>query len=795
MPRAKQSNALLGHLRPGAAEETADDNLAPRSGPRGRNTAARLVWWTGSLVILAGIATGGFLAGGLAAWLEMAPAIEAFEQYDPPQTTTLLDREGQPIATMFDQRRQVVGLGDLPSQLPEAFLAIEDANFRHHIGLDMKGIARAAIVNASRGSLSQGASTITQQLPRNLLPEIGREKTLERKVHETLIALQMERLYSKDQILEVYLNQIYLGSGNYGVEAAAQMYFGKAAGDLNLEESALLAGLPQLPERYSPLNDPEAALRRREQVLARMKELGWITDTQYEQADAATLDVAGPAESGAGDADYFLDAVRAELGKEPALEGERARSAGWRIRTTMDREAQEIALRTLQEGLDTVERDWLAARPERFDAERGSDRWYLPPRPGEVRMGRVVRTFPGSLVGEVAGNWRADLAIPAPTQNYFTGAAPGMGVDVEVQEVLPDKRLFRGRLLPQTRLQGALVCLDSRTGEILALAGGREWADRENNGYFNRALRARRQAGSTLKPFFFAAALENGTTPWTMFDDEPLVFSDGYSPRNYESIHFGPTSLQTALEHSRNVVTIQMVQRFGLRDAIRRVREFDVTPGAPHWEMPIEYAVALGTSGVTPLEAAAAYVAFANAGEAFTPTAIRTIRSAEGRPLLTRKRKPQHQLDARTAAWMQQMLVGVMTRGTGKRLRETLPAELRDAVGGKTGTTSENRDAWFAGYTPETVVAVWVGFDQPLPLGAGQTGGRVAGPIWAQFVSEYWAASEPHTRTQLPMPPGWRMELVDFSTGRASNAPTAGEEAVWRAFPDGSAPEQAPIAQ
>lgn len=784
---------MLGHLRSRGAQERADETPAPRSRRQGCNRPARLAWWVGSLAILLGITVSGFATGALVAWLEMAPPIEAFEQYDPPQTTTLLDRDGRPIATMFEQRRQVVHLDDLPAHLPEAFIAIEDANYRHHIGLDPKGILRAAVINASRGTLSQGASTITQQLPRNLLPEIGREKTLRRKVHETLIALQMERRYSKDQILEVYLNQIYLGSGNYGVEAASQMYFGKSARDLELSESALLAGLPQLPERYSPLNDPEAALRRREQVLARMKELGWVGEAQYAQASEAPLRVAGPTRSGAGDADYFLDAVRAELAAEPALLGERARAAGWTVRTTMDGEAQKLALAALRAGLDKAESEWLATRADRFASARDAAEWWETPRPGQVRMGRVVRTFPGSLVVELAGSWRGDLKIPEATATYFAHVGPGDGVDLEVREVMPEKGLFRGDLLPQTRLQGALVCLDSRTGEILALAGGREWADRANNGYFNRAMRARRQAGSTLKPFFFAAAMERGMAPWTIFDDQPIEFSNGYSPRNYENIHFGPTSLQTALEHSRNVVTIQMVQEAGLRECIRRVREFDVTPGAPHWEMPVEYPVALGTSGVTPLEAAAAYLAFANAGEASVPTAIRSVRSAEGHPLVTHKRQPKDQLNSRTAAWMQQMLVGVMTRGTGKRLREMLPEQLRDAVAGKTGTTSDNRDAWFVGYTPEAVVAVWVGFDQPLPLGAGQTGGRAAGPIWAQFVSDYWT-SRSHARTELPMPRGWRLELVDFSTGWASAAATADEEAVWRAYPDGEMPEPAPLA-
>lgn len=712
------------------------------------------------IVSLAPVAAAGISLGLFAAWLEEAPPIAEFESYNPPETTEVLDRSNRPIAALYEQHRNVLPFGALPSYLPQAFVSIEDERFYDHAGIDPMGVVRAFAINLRRGKFSQGASTITQQTARNLVERVGKEKSLARKVHEVLISLQMEHDYAKNQILEVYLNQIYLGSGSYGVDAAAQRYFGKSAKDVTRAEAATLAGLPQLPERYSPLNNPDLCQERRNAVLNKMFTGGVITEKQFNDAILSPVQTS-PGQVARSNAAYFVDAVRRTLAEHPGLEEESLQTAGWHIETTVDPAVQRIAEEELPAGLEIEEAEWLGGRRARFIEAQLDASYWRHPAPGQVRMAEVVRFFSKSLVVQLPDGWRADLSIPRATAGWFEDnefLTVGDGVDIEITAVDNERHTFAGRLLPDQRLQGAIVCLDSKTGDVRAIVGGRDYFDRANSGYYNRAVLAQRQAGSTMKPLFYTAGLENGLMPETILGDSPIRFPDGYTPRNYDGKFKGSVTVQTALEQSRNIPTINLVRKVGLEKAIAHVRQFQRTGRKP-WEMQRQWPVVLGTTGVTPLELAAAYQPLANAGLAVGPRLVTNLSTASGRALpLPEVPAPKQLLTPPAAAEIVQMMVGVMGRGTGSKLMELLPADLAGRVAGKSGTTNDNFDAWFAGFTPHEVIVVWVGFDQSIPLAPGRTGSKAAGPIWARFVAREWelkSAEERHQ--QILMPEGYQL--------------------------------------
>jgi penicillin-binding protein 1A len=748
--------------------------------------ALKFVSWTGILVLAAPLAGGGACLGGLFAWLNNCPSLPEIDSYDPPEATIILDCNGQQLASLFEQKRHVISMDELPPELSFSFVAIEDHRYYQHFGVDFLGLARAMAINLSRGKLTQGASTITQQTARNVLTRVGREKTANRKVREMLVALQMEHLYTKDQILEIYMNQIYLGSGTYGVEAAAQTYFDKSASDLNLMECATLGGLPQLPERYSPLNNIDLSKHRRNQVLGRMMELGFISPDKFQDCVLDPVEIA-PREKITARAPYCIDAVRQEISQLPALEGEQLQSAGWRILTTVDPATQEMARQCLLQGLAQQEQRWLDQRQIRYEGAISSADYAALPRAGQIRMAKVKRVYKDTIAVELPGEWRADLKIPLGSAEYFHSGKTlreGDGVDIIITQAPIDRGgLFFGELLPATRLQGALVCLDTQTGDVRALVGGRDYNDKNNNGFFNRALHAHRQAGSTLKPFFYAAALERGLTPWTVIYDEPISFSDGYTPHNYENRSFGATTLQTALEHSRNIPTIKLVQEVGLRNSLEYVKNFQRF-GRDQWTLPMEWPVVLGTSGVTPLELAGAYQVLSNGGVGVGPRLIKNAWNEEQREAMGLPHPDTEQIMTdQASAYIVQMMMGVMNQGTGKKLRSTLPESLRDRIAGKSGTTNDNRDAWFAGFSPHDVVVVWVGFDQNLPMGKSHSGSKTAGPIWADFMSKIWGGKTPEQQQQsLNLPEGYRLVAVNPRTSDVilPNSPLWMDPPTWR---------------
>ncbi len=778
-------------LRPRRRRQSAKKKRGgePVERPRSRRGGGAVLFltWLGIFLLMVPMALIGGGIGAVAGWLDAAPPIKEFDQYNPPEATIVRDHEGRDLAALYEQQRFVVPLEEIPLDLQNAFIAIEDARFFHHFGVDLPGVARAMTVNLTRGRMSQGASTITQQTARNLLVDIGSEKTLERKFHEMLAALQMEHRYTKERILEVYLNQIYLGSGTYGVEAAARKYFSKSVGELDLAEAASLAGLPQLPERYSPLNNPELTVSRREQVLARMYSLGYISAADYDRAVVEELEVS-PQHLARSEAPYFLDAVRRTVADRGDLGGTTLHRAGWTIYTTVDPDTQRIAAEALVRGLEREEAQWLRLRQERFKEARQRPEYGRAPQPGQGRMAMVVNAFESSLVVELPGGWRADVPVPEGAAKYFEMGktlGTGEGVDLVVTGVEYEKGMFEAELRPENTLQGALVCLDAETGDVRALVGGRRFDDGANNGYFNRAVQAERQAGSTMKPFFYAAAMEAGLTPWTTVHDRPIRFGDGYAPENFENRHFGATTLQTALEHSRNVPTILMVQEVGLRRARQYVRRFQRTSGDP-WSLPNEWSVVLGTTEVTPLELAAGYQPLANGGIARGPRLIRGINNEEGRDAIGLWKADEERIVApQASAYLVQMMAGVMGHGTGRSVREALPDDLRDRVAGKSGTTNENRDAWFAGFTPHEVIVVWVGFDQNMPLGPHRTGSRAAGPIWADFAARLWETKTPQERqAPLRLPEDYVMAPVDPKDSHILDPETEPwlDPPTWRVF-------------
>jgi len=718
-----------------------------------------LLIWGSSFLLATALCGAGY--GVMRGWLENAPALEDFEAYNPPEATILYDRHGVPFAQLFEQKRIVVEISSLPIYVPDSFVAIEDRNFRDHFGVDPKGVLRATFTNLRRGAAAQGASTITQQLARNLIGRIGRDKTIERKLRELFVALQMEQNYSKDQILEVYINQIYLGSGAYGVESAARTYFNKSAAQMNLHEAATLAGLPQLPEKYSPLNNPDLAEKRRDQVLSRLREYGYIDDPEYDRGLASGIGTTSATLRGSTYAPYFVDALQRDIANDPIMDGLRLSRIGWSLRTTLDRVAQDAAEAALRDALPELEKEYFRARQERFGEERAKAEYSAAPVRGQVRMAAVRRVFSDSVVVELPGGWRANLPIPSATAHYLTeeaGIVPGAGIDIVVTSADKEKRLFRGEVLPRTSLQGAVVVIDTRSGAVRGLAGGKSFRDIANGGAFNRAWMARRQPGSTLKPLFYAAALERGLRPDDAILDAPISFGSKYSPRNYENRYLYNTTVQRALEKSANAATFRVVKSVGLDQSVEFLRKFQRIGSRP-WVLEKYWPVVLGSSEMTPIELAGAYQPISHSGVARGPHLVTGVWNAGGRDTpISDGRTDEVLFSEATSARLMQMMVGVMRHGTGHVTRESLPEDLRDKVGGKTGTTDENRDAWFAGFTPYETIVTWVGFDDAIPMGPGCTGGKMAGPLWARTATAIWETRTPEERAApLPMPEGWAL--------------------------------------
>lgn len=595
--------------------------------------------WMGILIV-SGLLLGTF-AGLLTGLLKDLPKTKALEEVKPGLTTRVYSSDGQLLARFATENRLWVPLQKMPKVLINAFVSIEDERFFHHWGLDLMAITRAFLKNMEEGQIVQGGSTITQQLVRNLF--LTKEKTLRRKLKEALLSLQIERKYTKEEILELYLNHIYLGHGAYGVEAAARAYFGKSAEALTISQCALLASLPKAPNHFSPRLYPERSKARRDLVLKKMYDLGYIPLYQFKKASEEDIELA-PLEPYVVMAPYFVEYVRQSLeekyGTSVLYQG------GLKVETTLDVNIQRAAEEALKKGL------------EELTEKDGKDQ---------------------------------PLPLDSPSQEEL--------------------------------LQGALVALEPATGHIKAMVGGRDFKESQ----FNRASQAMRQPGSSIKPFIWTAALESGFTPQDIIVDSPVAFSYGgkyWAPQNYERKFFGPTTLQEALEKSRNVIAVKLLYKLGVNTVIDCAHRMGI-------ESPLEpnLSLALGTSEVTPIEMASAYGTLVNKGIHVKPMAILTIVTAGGRVLEENQPEQEIALSEEVASTMTTLMQGVIERGTGRRAQG-----LNRPAAGKTGTTDGFNDAWFIGFTPELVACVWIGYDSQQPLGHGMTGGRVAAPIWKEFM-------------------------------------------------------------
>jgi penicillin-binding protein 1A len=687
----------------------------------------------------------GTASGVLFAYADDLPQISALDDYRPNTITQLLARDGQTIGEFATERRVVIGYDDMAPALRNAIIATEDAGFNQHVGLSVSRIVVTAFKDVFTGQRA-GASTITQQLARDLfLRQYMRsggafERSLERKVKEWIVAVQIEKRYRKPDILRFYANQIYLGHGAYGVEAASRLYFDKSANELAPEEAATIAAIIQAPERLSPFVDGRRALMRRNYVLQRMEEEGYLSAEEARAATERPLVLQGQPTQERSIAPYFVEDIRKTL--EQKYGAKALYEAGLRVQTTLDAELQQAANLAMDRGLRRIDkrrggyrkpaRNVLAEGHalDRFTAER----WTRPILAGDI-VPAVVVAVPARGASGAAQVRIGTQVLPLPPAAFAwtrkTSAADlfkvGDLVDVEARTVkngAPEVLALEQAPI----VEGGLVAIDNRTGQIRAMVGGYSFARSK----FNRATQARRQMGSAFKPFVFTAAIDRGFTPVSIFVDEPVSYPSGpnqppYQPLNYDRKFEGPVTLRRALEQSRNIPAVKAMLEVGPRQTVAYAARFGFSE-----KMPPYLSLALGAAEATLVEVTSAYSAFPNQGVRMTPYAVTTIADREGNILEENRPEPHEAVRADTAFVMTNLLRGVVQRGTAASA-----ASLDWPLAGKTGTVDEYTDAWFVGFDPDISVGVWVGYDEKKPLGYGETGAAAALPIWTDFMKAY----------------------------------------------------------
>ncbi len=695
------------------------------------------------LVLLGGSAAAGAFLAGLVVALAYPnlPSLEALTDYQPKIPLRVYTAEGALIGEFGEERRSLVSIRELPEQLKQAILAAEDERFYQHTGIDYLGVARAAYANLVQGGRRQGASTITMQVARNFF--LSSEKTLTRKLYEALLAFKIENNLSKDQILELYVNQIYLGQRAYGFAAASQIYFGKALDKLTLAEVAVLAGLPKAPSAYNPVANPQRARLRQQYVLRRMKELGHINDQQIAEATKAPLQVRREVDNFSGVHGEFL----AEMVRQAVFEQypEEAYTKGFRVYTTIRKADQEVAYEAVRRGLMSYDRSQGYRGPEAFV---------------ELAANATEDDYEEALAEHAdADDLRAALVLASGAKEIKAVLRSGEAVTVAGEGLRFAARALEDRAAQQRRIrrgavirlqkderknwqvaqlpdaEAAFVSLDPVNGAIRALVGGFDF----HRNKFNHITQAWRQPGSSFKPFIYSAALEKGFTPATVIADEPIVVeaevtgSQRWEPKNYDGKFEGPLRLRTALAKSKNMVSIRILQSIDPKYAQDYVTRFgfDADKHPPYLTM------ALGAGSVTLLQMARGYAVFANGGYLIQPHFIRKIVDDRGNELGTAN-PPQageealRVIDPRNAFIMDSMMQDVTRYGTAASVGKLGRRDLA----GKTGTTNDFVDGWFCGYHPELVGIAWLGFDQPRTLGKNQTGGRVALPIWIDYMGQ-----------------------------------------------------------
>ena len=771
----------------------------------------RLFSWLFGFGMFAGVIAaiaGAIFLGNLTADL---PDYRVLKDYQPPVTTRVHAADGALLAEYARERRLFQPVETIPPLLVEAFLSAEDKNFFSHTGIAYDGIVRALRNNfvqriEGRSGPLAGASTITQQVAKNFL--LTSEQTWDRKIREALLALRIESTFSKDKILELYLNEIFLGLNSYGVAAAALNYFDKALYELTLSEAAYIAALPKGPNNYHPFRRPQAAIERRNWVIDRMTENGYVTMEQAAIAKQQNLDVL-PRQSGSQiySAEYFAEEVRRELLK---LYGEdQLYGGGLSVRTTLDPKLQEYAREALMTGLVSFDQkrgfrgpvatldistgDWGEA-VNGVEPLRDVPEWTLAVVLEMARNEATIGLRPGVVSNAEISVDRVTGTLPGPEVKWVSKPLSellGVGDVVYVSPVEGKEGVYTLQQAPE--VEGGIVAMDPRTGRVLAMVGGFSFAASE----FNRVTQALRQPGSAFKPIVYSAALDNGYTPASVVLDAPLEIAnaDGsiYRPSNYTREYYGPQTLRRGIERSRNVMTVRLAKDLGMPLIAEYARLFGI-----YDDMLPVLAMSLGAGETTDLKMTAAYATIANGGRRITPTLIDRIQDRYGNtvfrhdervcdgcvadswqnqpePLIIDNR--EQVLDPMTAYQITSMMEGVVRRGTGSKVRR-----LNRPVAGKTGTTNDYKDAWFIGFTPELAVGVYVGYDKPSNMGRTSTGGDVAAPIFTDFVLNALKGKPP---TPFNLPSGMGQDWIDPASGVRA---IAGEGAILEAFKPGTGP-------
>lgn len=739
------------------------------------------------------------------------PDYSQLSNYTPPVVTRLYAGDGRLLAEFAEEKRIFVPVTEIPDLVKQAFISAEDKNFYNHEGVDPLAIFRAAlsnVMNIGSGRRMIGASTITQQVAKNFL--LTNEVSFKRKIREAILAYRMDQAMTKDKLLELYLNEIYLGGGTYGVAAAALYYFNKSLDEVTIPEAAFLAALPKAPNNYHPVRRHDAALERRNWVITRMLSDGYITKGQEELAQATPLEMAGKGEADVVGAPYFTEEVRRQLASQYGSKD--LYGGGLAVRTTVDPRLQDVAVRTLRKGLMEYDRrhGWRGpvTKFESFENWRGKlekigrtktmlESWrmayVIESSATEAKLGFVdgpdgVMNLEGvkwarACVGEC---YNVGPEITAVNEVVKTGDV------VMVEEIADKKNTYELQQVPL--IQGAIVAMDPHTGRVLATQGGWTYDGSE----FNRATQADRQPGSAFKPFIYMAALDNGFTPSTLILDAPFAIEDRpgniWRPTNYSGEFYGPTPLRVGVEKSRNLMTVRLADNLGMDKIADYAEKFGISEDMPHM---LSYS--LGAGETTLLKLTTAYAMIVNGGKKITPTFLDRVQDRTGKTVYRHDARDcvncgqlirwedqmapdvpdtREQIeDPRTAYQMVSILEGVIQRGTAMAIKELdLP------LAGKTGTTNRSHDTWFMGFSPDLVVGVFAGFDEPRSLGKRETGASIAVPIFKDFMQE---ALKDQLPTPFRIPPGIKQMQVNAETGVRARA---GGNVIWEAFKTGEEP-------
>jgi penicillin-binding protein 1A len=728
----------------------------------------------------AAVVLGVFVGIAVAAAIHV-PKVDTLSDFTPSLVTRLYDHEGQRLASYAKERRVMLREGEVPQRLQQALLSAEDRNFYQHGGIDALGVVRAALSNLRTGRRSFGASTLTMQLARMLF--LTHQKTWRRKIEEAFLAVELEKTFSKEQILTMYCNLVFLGHGNYGMQSASRYFFDKNVDQLTVPEAATLAGIVQLPSRYSPYRAPELTTKRRNYVLRRMHEDGYLTDAQFKDALATPLRVVHHQRE-QDPAAYFAEEVRQELqerfGSEAVLE------RGLQVHTTLDGAMQDSARQALRQGL------------VRLDHRKG---WRGPVRHLEPEAAQALLSS-GKPLDLADGRWAEGLVtsvhrdhaeIHIGDRDYRLTSTGTAWTGRQPNRLLHDGDVAWFRLQPAAEeggtptlmleqmpeIQGAALILESATGAVRAMVGGFDFERTK----FNRATQARRQVGSAFKPFVYGSALEIGMTPADTLLDAPVSFpgateEEPYEPRNYHRRFYGIMTLRRALEDSVNVMAVKLLQLVGVERVIDFARRCGIKQPLPPYP-----SLALGSAEITPLEMAAAYASFANNGLYVKPYLIDNVEDRTGSALETHQPEIRKATDPAIAYVLTHMLEGVVQRGTAYKA-----AHFPLALAGKTGTTDDYTDAWFSGFTPRYTILVWVGYDTKRSLGRNMTGAAAALPIWMQIIQDGLDAGWWKNGETFSQPPGVTVEAVDYQSGLLPG-PGSGQ-VIQEAFVSGTEPSR-----